>query len=76
MRRRLKKALATAMETVDLSDGTVVVLWENNRELAALTGVAGLDYQVYAVSLALILLAAFAIIRRHRKYADDDGRSA
>lgn len=74
--KEAEKALATAMETVDLSDGTVVVLWENNRELAALTGVAGLDYAVYAASLALILLAAFAIIRRHRKYADDDGRSA
>lgn len=71
-----EKALATALETVDLCDGTVVVIWENNRELAVLTGITGADYMVYAVSLAVLLTAAFAIIRRRRKYAGDDGRPA
>ena len=35
------KTLATALETVDQFDGTVVILWENNRDLATHTPVYG-----------------------------------
>lgn len=57
------KALATATETVDLFDGTVVILFENNRDLAAITGYAGIDYRVYAAVLAVLMAGtAFIVI--------------
>lgn len=58
------KELSTAEETVDLSDGTIVVLWENNRDLATLTGVSVPDYSVYAAVLVLLVLASVLIIRK------------
>lgn len=57
------KSLATATETVDLFDGTVVILFENNRDLAAITGYAGIDYRVYAAVLAVLTAGtAFIVI--------------
>ena len=56
------KALSTALETVDQFDGTVVVLWENNRDLATVTAVnsnSGIWACAMVLSLAgLVLLAA------------------
>ena len=36
-------ALSTEIEFIDRYDGTVVIIYQNNRDLATLTGVAGLD---------------------------------
>lgn len=67
------KELSTALETVDLFDGTVVISWENNRDLAALTGIGGIDYGVYAASLAVLPAIALIIVRRRRAYTAEDG---
>ena len=67
------KELSTALETVDLFDGTVVISWENNRDLAALTGIGGIDYGVYAASLAVLPALALIIVRRRRAYTAEDG---
>ena len=66
------KDLSTALETVDLPDGTVVIAWENNKDLATLTGVAGLDYTVYAAVLLTLSSIVLAIVRRRRKYKEED----
>lgn len=60
--------LATSTETIDRYDGTIVIKYTNNRDLATITGIAGLDYMVYIVALAMMALAAAAIIRRRRRY--------
>lgn len=63
------KALSTAQETVDQFDGTVVILWENNRDLAAITGV-NTDTGIWAAAFGAVLacLAAMVIsIRKNRK---------
>lgn len=65
-------ALATGIEFVDRTDGTVVVLYENNRDLATITGIPALDYMVYALIALILGLAAYGIIRRRRAYADVD----
>ena len=59
-----EKILATAEETIDIADGTLVVLWENNKDMATLTGGAGPDYPVYAAVLALLVIASVMIIRK------------
>ena len=64
--------LQTKLEFVDRYDGTVTVIYQNNRDLATITGVAGLDYMVYAVIVAFLGLMAFVIIRRRREYAEED----
>ena len=69
----VSKDLSTALETVDLFDGTVVIAWENNRDLAALTGIAGPDYKVYAAALAAFAVIALALAGRRREYTEEDG---
>ena len=68
-------ALSTEVEFVDRFDGTVTIIYRNNRDLATLTGVAGLDYMVYAATLAVLSILAFIIVRRRREYADEDAIS-
>ena len=70
------QSLSTEVEFVDRFDGTVTVIYRNNRDLATLTGIAGLDYMVYAAALAVLSALAFAIIRRRREYADEDRLNA
>ena len=62
------KILATAKETVDLFDGTIVVLWENNRDIATLTGVQTY-LGIWAGALALVLFGIATILVRRRKYS-------
>ncbi|MBQ9015002.1 MAG: InlB B-repeat-containing protein [Firmicutes bacterium] len=59
------KALVTQVETVELHEDLVHVVYRNNRDLATTTAVPGY-YRYYAVAL-LILLAALALLlwRRH-----------
>ena len=64
--------LATEVEFVDRFDGTVTIIYRNNRDLATLTGIAGLDYMVYAAALAVLSGLAIVIVRRRREYADED----
>ena len=59
-----RKILSTAEETVDSMDGTIIVLWENNKDQATLTGLAGPDYPVYMAVLAVLVLASGLIIRK------------
>ena len=63
------KALATALETVDLCDGTVVVLWENNRDLATLTAVQSYT-GIWACAMAPVLAGIVMLLIRRRKYTE------
>lgn len=66
------KELSTAVEKVDLFDGTVVILWENNRDLATLTGIQSY-LGIWASALALVLAGAGGLLMRKRKYdAEND----
>jgi len=62
------KILATAKETVDLFDGTIVVLWKNNRDLATITGIQT-RLGIWAGALSVTLAALIALIARRRKFA-------
>ena len=65
------KMLATAVETVDLFDGTVVILWENNRDLATLTGV--ITYTgLWAAAFAAVLAGLALLVIKRRRYASDE----
>ena len=64
--------LSTKVEYVDRYDGTVTIIFQNNRDIATLTGVPGIDYMVYAASLAALGFAAMLIVRRRREYAGED----
>lgn len=64
------KELSTETEFVDRYDDTVVIIFKNNRDLATITGIAGLDCMVYAAVLAVIGMMAFVIVRRRREYAE------
>ncbi|MBQ3369606.1 MAG: hypothetical protein IJG48_01160 [Mogibacterium sp.] len=66
------KELSTETEFVDRYDDTVTIIYQNNRDLATLTGIAGLDYMVYAAALAMLSAAVFIIVRRRREYAEED----
>lgn len=59
------KMLSTAKETVDLFDGTIVVLWENNRDLATLTGLPTYT-GIWAAGLAIALAGAIVLIARRK----------
>lgn len=64
------KTLSTALETVDLFDGTVVVLWENNRDLATLT--AARSYLgIWACSTVLVLAALVILMVKRGNYKED-----
>lgn len=67
-----KTSLSTETEFVDRYDGTVTIIFQNNRDLATITGIVGLDYMVYAAALAVIAAVALAIVRRRREYAEED----
>ena len=69
-------ALSTALETVDMFDGTVVVLWKNNRETAPLTGFAGINYLVYGSLIAILTSITIAVLRRHKRYCEENDASA
>ena len=60
------RALATGTETVDRYDGTVTVQYTNNRDLATITGVPGLDFMAWGAA-AMILMAAVAGLARRRR---------
>jgi hypothetical protein len=64
--------LSTETEFVDRYDETVTILFQNNRDLATLTGISGLDYMVYAAALSLLTIIAVMIVRRRREYAEED----
>lgn len=64
-------ALTTGNETVEKKDGTVTVLYKNNRDIATITGIPGLDYIIYAAAAAIVVLIAYLIIRRRREYDDE-----
>lgn len=63
--------LATDTEFVDRYDGTMTVIYQNNRDLAAITGVPGLDYMVYIVIASLLTAAVCGILRRRKLYDDE-----
>lgn len=65
-------ALSTETEFVDRYDDTVTVIFSNNRDLATLTGITGLDYMVYAAALAILSLIVTVIVRRRREYAQEE----
>ena len=64
------KDISTAMETVDLFDGTVVVLWENNRDLATLTAVQSYT-GIWGCATALVLAAVVTMLIKRRNYKED-----
>ena len=68
--------LSTETEFVDRYDETVTIIFRNNRDLATLTGIAGLDYMVYAAALAVLLAAVLLIVKRRREYAGEDDLTA
>lgn len=69
-------ALSTAIEFIDRFDGTVTIIYRNNRDIATLTGIAGIDCAVYAAAFAALMALVLIIIRRHREYAEEDGSCA
>lgn len=64
--------LSTETEYVDRYDGTVIITFRNNRDIATLTGIAGIDYMVYAAVLAVLAAGTVFIVRRRREYAEED----
>jgi hypothetical protein len=68
--RNAAEDLATALETVDLFDGTVVVVWENNRDLATVTAVQSY-LGIWACALAMALAGTAALLIKHTKYKED-----
>ena len=68
----VQTALATGTETVDRYDDTVTIQYTNDRNLATITGVPGMDYMAAAAVLLLLAAAAAVIIRRRRAYAAED----
>ena len=64
------KELSTAFETVDLLDGTVVVLWENNRDLATITAVQSY-FGIWAFAMVLVLAGLVMLIKKHNRYREE-----
>ncbi|MBR3200099.1 MAG: VaFE repeat-containing surface-anchored protein [Mogibacterium sp.] len=64
------KELTTALETVDLMDGTVVVAWENNRDLATLTAVPSY-LGIWACAAALLLAGLVMLLIKRKKYREE-----
>ena len=44
----------------------------NNRDIATLTGIAGIDYIVYAAVLVILAAGIALIVKRRREYAEED----
>lgn len=61
------RILATAVETVDMFDGTVVILWENNRDLATLTGMTTYT-GIQAGAFALVTAGLVWMLIRRKRY--------
>ena len=64
--------LSTEVEYIDRYDGTVIITYQNNRDIATLTGIAGFDYVVYAAVLAFLAAGLSLIVRKRREYAEED----
>lgn len=62
------KELVTELERVDQFDGTIVILWENNRDLATTTAV-NTDPWIWVAALALTMIGATALIIRRRRFS-------
>jgi hypothetical protein len=66
------RALATGTETVDRYDGTVTVQYTNNRDLATITGVPGLDFMAWGAAAMILMAAAAGLARRRRTDGGSD----
>lgn len=64
------KALSTALESVDMFDGTIVVLWENNRDLATLTAVQSY-IGIWLCAMIPVLAGLILLIKRQSKYREE-----
>lgn len=64
------KALSTALETVNMFDGTVVVLWENNRDLATLTAVRTFT-GIRLLALTIVLTGTAALLARRKRNREE-----
>lgn len=67
----LNTTLATQTETVNQYDGEITIAFSNNRDIATITGIPGLDYIIYAAVAAALVAIAFVIVRRRREYDDE-----
>ena len=65
------KALTTALETVNMFDGTVVVLWENNRDLATITAVQTY-LGIWACALAILLAGTVTLAFRRKRAVEEE----
>ena len=64
------KELSTALETVDIFDGTVVIAWENNRDLATVTAVQSY-LGIWALATVLVLAGTAALLIKHTGYGHE-----
>ena len=64
------KELATALETVDLFDGTVTAAFENSRDTATLTAVHS-DLSIWACAAGIAVMGLLMLIVRSRSSADE-----
>ena len=64
------KPLSTELETVDQFDGTVVVLWENNRDLATVTAVQSYS-GIWACGTAMAFAGLLMLILKRKKYREE-----
>ena len=64
------KELSTALETVDIFDGTVVIAWENNRDLATITAVQSY-LGIWALATVLVLAGTAALLIKHTGYGQE-----
>lgn len=66
----VEAALSTAPETVDMYDGTVVIAWENRRDLATVTAVQTY-LGIWALALAIVTAGTSMLLIKHTKYKKD-----
>ena len=64
------KPLSTELETVDQFDGTVVILWENNRDLATVTAVQSYS-GIWACGTAMAFAGLLMLILKRKKYREE-----
>lgn len=57
-------ALATAVETVDSTDGNITIAYTNTRDLETITGIP--DMAIYFGIAGIVALIAFAAVRRRK----------
>lgn len=63
-------ALATGVEFVDRYDGTVTVIYQNNRDLATITGLQS-NIMILLAAAAILALVAGMFFMRRRSYDED-----